>query len=94
MGGDADQWLEDAVFGVYREARGGDFSGDSSDLQSTGFAGGPPSSINETIGFRVAYVPEPSTAALLASAAVVGFLYLKHSRPAKREQTQLCDSDS
>ncbi len=80
QGGDVDQWLEDPVFGIYREARAGAFASDSDIMLSTVFGGGPPNSGNETFGFRVAYVPEPNNAALLATAALISFLYLNRHR--------------
>ncbi len=80
QGGDVWQWNEDAVFGLYREARGGSFAGDSGGMESTVFDGGPANSVDETFGFRIAYVPEPSSAVLLAAGALVALCYLKRRK--------------
>ncbi len=82
QGGNVWQWLEDPLDGVYREARGGSFSDDGSGLLSTEFDGGPPNSVNETFGFRVAYVPEPRNTASLACLAVIALMFLMRGRPA------------
>ena len=41
-------------------------------MLSTRFGGGPPDSGNETFGFRVAYVPEPTSVELFGASAARG----------------------
>jgi formylglycine-generating enzyme len=70
MGGDVWQWEETAILGFDREARGGSYADISVNLMSPTNGGGPPSSVVSNQGFRVAYVPEPSSIALLLAGAV------------------------
>ena len=67
QGGNVDEWTE-AISGSSRVLRGGSF-GDDSDRLSTAWQGVPfpgPSTEDDGLGFRVAMIPEPSTALLLS----------------------------
>jgi formylglycine-generating enzyme required for sulfatase activity len=65
IAGNVFQWNEEAfVDGYYRGLRGGAYPYDSSYLQSSYIGYTFPSTENDGMGFRVASVPEPSTAAL------------------------------
>jgi formylglycine-generating enzyme required for sulfatase activity len=75
MSGDVSQWNETAVYGTYRVMSGGGYSDGSWGLaSSTSFAASPSEGYDAT-GFRVAYVPEPGSLALLVGAAIVGLLW-------------------
>ena len=77
QGGDVYQWLEDPILTDYRDVRGGSFASDSDFMQSTYFGGGPPDSGNETFGFRVAYVPEPTSVELFGTWAARRPLHIR-----------------
>ncbi len=69
MGGNVFQWNEALILGSFRGLRGGSWSDDSVILQSSVWSYHSPTVENLGIGFRVASVPEPSTAVL----TIVGF---------------------
>jgi len=73
MGGDVYEWNETDYSGVGRGIRGGGFASGNVTLSSTVGGNGAPTSTNLEIGFRVAYVPEPNTLALLL-ASMIGLL--------------------
>ncbi len=61
------QWNDAVISGSYRGLRGGSWGFDVSGLQSSCREGASqPTSEGFGVGFRVASVPEPSTAGLLA----------------------------
>jgi formylglycine-generating enzyme required for sulfatase activity len=64
QGGNVFEWY-DAVFGGYRRVRGGYSAGDSSFLVSSYRYFGSPTDEDLGTGFRVASVPEPSTAVMV-----------------------------
>jgi len=71
QGGDVWQWNETAVDGLYRGLRGGSWADVSAYLENSSPDGTPnPTLVNISVGFRVAYVPEPSSLALLLAGAV------------------------
>ena len=80
MGGDVAQWLqtplEDSYYGVY----GGSFAGDPASLASPGYGDATPTLSAEDLGFRVAYVPEPSTSELLAAAGMTCIFIFRRRR--------------
>ena len=80
MGGDVWQWNETSYYNHARGLRGGSFAGDVSILLS-GFEDNiAPIAYDPDVGFRVAYVPEPSSIELLTVAvAVIAILYRNRS---------------
>ena len=79
QGGNVWEW-NDAVIGSSRGLRGGSWIGNGYDLQSSDRASSDPSYEGGDVGFRVASVPEPSTAVLVLMG--VGALYLWKRRRA------------
>jgi formylglycine-generating enzyme required for sulfatase activity len=67
--GNVYQWAETLYAGRFRAQRGGDWFDNALFLPSDTEEAGPPTDELQDVGFRVATVPEPSTAAL----AVVAF---------------------
>ena len=85
MGGDVWQWTETAVGGVVRQLRGGSFAGDSGDFESGGYDDPNPTLTDESVGFRVGYVPEPNALSLAISVAVLFLLFrIVYSRTTAR----------
>jgi formylglycine-generating enzyme required for sulfatase activity len=80
QGGDVDQWTDTVFDSAYYKYRGGSWESDVSAQLYVTDGAIPATGEGPSLGFRVAYVPEPATAALLASVAVVGFLHLNHRR--------------
>ena len=80
QGGNVWEWNESALDGTNssssenRAQRGGRWSGPEFGLSSSGRSGNGPTFESDTIGFRVASVPEPSTYVLVLMGA--GALYL------------------
>jgi len=75
--GDVWEWNETAYYNSLRGLRGGGY-GDSSGGLTSGFDdNSSPTGAGFDIGFRVAYVPEPGTVALLIAAAVAGIFFLR-----------------
>jgi len=71
QGGDVWQWNDTPINGVYRDLRGGSFADVSAYLENSFPDGTPdPTLVNPSVGFRVAYVPEPSSLTLLLAGAV------------------------
>ena len=68
QGGNVVEWNEALISGSLRGLRGGSFSSLTDTLAASFLSVGSPASKGPLIGFRVATVPEPSTAVL----AVVG----------------------
>jgi sulfatase modifying factor 1 len=64
MGGNVNQWNEALIDGSFRGYRGGSFDNVVFGLESSLRANFDPASESSLIGFRVASVPEPSTALL------------------------------
>lgn len=75
QGGNLREWVE-KISGAAREARGGYWESDASELANTGFTGYDASFELTTVGFRVvSTVPEPAQALLgAASACTLAFL--------------------
>jgi formylglycine-generating enzyme required for sulfatase activity len=71
MGGDVSQWNETGYGSTARGFRGGSYASGFGILLSTTNEATDPAFAGSDIGFRVAYVPEPSSLALLL-AGVVG----------------------
>jgi formylglycine-generating enzyme required for sulfatase activity len=77
QGGNALEWNESVgTPGSYRVTRGGSWIDDSSHLLSSfrNAVGGNPAAGNSYIGFRVAYVPEPSSMMSLLGLSVIGLV--------------------
>jgi formylglycine-generating enzyme required for sulfatase activity len=69
IGGDVFQWNESTiidVFGSHRGIRGGSYYDGSVFLQGPSWADQEPTVANYEVGFRVAEVPEPASATLMA----------------------------
>ena len=85
QGGNVWEWNESALDGTNssssenRAQRGGRWSGPEFGLSSSGQNGNDPTFESDTIGFRVASVPEPSTYALLLMTAA-GALWMTRRR--------------
>ena len=73
--GDVWQWNETPISGLYRDTRGGSFAGGWGSLYKWSDSAPYPMLADPTVGFRVAYVPEPSTLMLLIVATVTVFLF-------------------
>ncbi len=85
MSGDLDQWNEQLFTfpsGSYRGTRGGNFlEGSAVDLASSARFFGTPT-FEDTVGFRVVLVPEPSTLVLgVLAALMLGGLWLRFYAP-------------
>jgi formylglycine-generating enzyme required for sulfatase activity len=82
QGGNLWEWNEADITGSGspRGWRGGSFSYPASYMRASGRAGTAPSNEYYRIGFRVAGVPEPSSLALLATAALVMLLFGRRRR--------------
>jgi sulfatase modifying factor 1 len=78
MGGNVYQWNEALIGGSSRGLRGGSFRFNSLDLLSSSRNNIPPTGEDGDNGFRVASVPEPSTAVLAAVAC--GLMWLLRRR--------------
>ena len=72
QGGDVDQWTETLIDGNSYEYRGGSFAGDGTLMASDSYGGGAPTGSSAVSAFRVAYVPEPGSAILALTGALVG----------------------
>ena len=67
QGGNVKEWLED-IIGSNRGTRGGTWGNGAGALLASDFQNPDnPATEHNTVGFRVAMIPEPSTALLLAS---------------------------
>jgi formylglycine-generating enzyme required for sulfatase activity len=80
MGGDVFQWNEATVTSSSRGFRGGawdylSYHGDFLPSSARGGNDAPPSTEGFDVGFRVVYVPEPSSFALLVGAAIIGLIW-------------------
>jgi formylglycine-generating enzyme required for sulfatase activity len=60
------EWNEAIQYGLYRGIRGGSCNNNPDHLRASARNGISPTAESFTIGFRVAYVPEPATLSLLA----------------------------
>jgi formylglycine-generating enzyme len=88
QGGNVDQWLETPFDTSYREIRGGSWADGGGTLRSYEFTESPPTFSSRGLGFRVAYVPEPSAVELLASAALIGGFVFRRYRSTTRRGVQ------
>jgi formylglycine-generating enzyme len=79
--GDVWQLDETAISDTQRVIYGGSFAGGASDLESFPSGGVPPSYTDRSVGFRVAYVPEPSVFAMLCATAIAAFFLRRKDRP-------------
>jgi formylglycine-generating enzyme len=76
MGGNVAQWIEGLREGSNRVARGGGYSsGGSEALASSNRGAGDPATMNQALGFRLASIPEPSTAVLAALGGLALLVY-------------------
>ena len=78
MGGNVFQWNEALISGSFRGLRGGSFDIYSSSLASSYRNSDNPTGESSDIGFRVASVPEPSTAVLAVMAC--GLMWVLRKR--------------
>lgn len=69
QGGNIYQWTETPVSGTYFKDRGGSFAAAAVAMASVSDGGSPPTGSDESLGFRVAYVPEPNARASFAVGA-------------------------
>ena len=90
QGGDVTDWDETAFSTSYRDLGGGSFDGAWGGLLSAYYADGgvPPASSYSDVGFRVGYVPEPSTAAMLLAAAVGVCFLLSVNGPLRKARSE------
>jgi len=89
--GDVWQWTETPSSALYRDTRGGSFSDVGGALAKSVEGATDPVLAGPPLGFRVAYVPEPSTAAMLIAAATfIAFFFLKPNTPSARARSLLC----
>src|SRR5208283_162908 len=88
--GDVWEWNETAYFGNARGLRGGSYGDPVSVLVSGVQDNITPLSEDINVGFRVAYVPEPSSAAMLIAAAVAICLFHKAYGFLKHERIESC----
>ncbi len=79
MGGDVLQWNE-ALIGLDRGLRGGAFFNIAANLESTNRTDSGPSGGIASVGFRLASVPEPSTAVLAVVACGVALWWRKRRK--------------
>jgi formylglycine-generating enzyme required for sulfatase activity len=78
MMGNVWEWNETLFYGSYRGIRGGSYGDYDSDLRSSYRNYGNPSSEYNSVGFRVASVPEPASAAIMTLAGL--FIALKRKQ--------------
>jgi formylglycine-generating enzyme required for sulfatase activity len=71
QGGDVSQWTETIINGDQRVYRGGSFLSDYTGLESIVFGDTGSSQFNVGTGFRIAEVPEPASAGLIALATMI-----------------------
>ena len=72
QGGNVLEWNETILEGDFRGLRAGDFIADADDLAAASFRFGAfPSQEGETLGFRVASIPEPESGLLQTTALLV-----------------------
>ena len=76
QGGNVSEWNETVISGSVRELRGGGWADYSDDMLALNRIFYPPTNENLDSGFRVAEVPEPSTA-VLAALGVLGLIALR-----------------
>jgi len=84
QGGNVWQWNETPFFGTERGVGGGSFADDVELLLATSDGSAIAPATDVTIGFRVAYVPEPGTAALLLAAGLAISILAMRRRFEKR----------
>jgi formylglycine-generating enzyme required for sulfatase activity len=70
QGGDVQEWT-DAVSGSSRIMRGGSWSSSETALRSTARSALDPTSVSSGYGFRIASIPEPSSALLLVGGGLL-----------------------
>ncbi len=75
QGGNVREWNESLISGTFRGVRGGGFGSGSSELRASSRGVFGPSSGGDSTGFRVATVPEPSTAVLVVFAMLALAVY-------------------
>jgi formylglycine-generating enzyme len=89
--GDVFQWNETLVSGAYRVRRGGSWGLYASDVPSSLRNFNRPSNENDSLGFRVATVPEPSTIALaVVACGLIGWRRKRFSLSWARRACRRC----
>ena len=74
QGGNAEEWNETLIRGLFRGDRGGHWNSESNSLMAQYWAGNPPVNESGATGFRVANIPEPRAAVLLFVGTVATIL--------------------
>ena len=75
MGGDVWQWNEANIASSSRGLRGG-YWGDGSDYLAASYRDcGTPTVEDDSVGFRVASVPEPGSISLLVAGTIAGLIW-------------------
>gem|GEM_PF-1630753 len=88
QGGNVFEWNEALISGSFRGLRGGSWDSTSGHLQSSFRFNSSPSGEDFGIGFRVATVPEPSTAVLgIVGCALMWVLRRRFTTPAMNNWT-------
>lgn len=91
MMGNVKEWTESAVDGTLdnmnedRSSRGGEYGTDEYDLRSTARLSRPPTGQISNLGFRVAAIPEPSSALMLLVGSG-GLIFYRRARRRQMEQ--------
>jgi formylglycine-generating enzyme required for sulfatase activity len=85
QGGNVREWVE-TISGAARQARGGFWASDVSELASTGYTGYPADNELSNVGFRIASVPEPGGGSLGAVAVLTLAALRGRTRLAVRRQ--------
>jgi formylglycine-generating enzyme required for sulfatase activity len=87
MGGDVWQWNETPYNNLGRAQRGGSYASADGALIADTYNIAIPALTDPNVGFRVAYVPEPSSVAMLAAAVAI-CIFVTLTRPSSSERSE------
>jgi len=90
MGGDVWQWNETPYNNLGRAQRGGSYASADGALIADTYNIAIPALTDPNVGFRVAYVPEPSSVAMLAAAVAI-CIFVTLTRPSSSERSESCN---